>query len=227
MRTFCCKAPRIPLKGSVLGKALNLGSRKPWASWEVVSVLILPWFSVSASLCLCGSYFLNFFVFFFLQYSLKSGLCNWILVYVTFDTIICDANSQSNYRLWTSTHILTLWLADFESGVQNSFNHIHQMVPCPSPAAGLLNLDCLPLSILLSTHPYPWALLPITPDIFLQGHQCWCIRQFCHPWKFIVVIFHTLQVECARVKTDTFSSTTYAHYIFKNMVQSDSAEWLC
>lgn len=34
------------------------------------------------------------------------------------------------------------WLADFESGFQNLFNHIHQVVPCPSLLQGFSYLGC-------------------------------------------------------------------------------------
>lgn len=72
---------------------LNLGSRKPSVGWEVVSLVILLWFSV----CFFISTWLFSQIFLFLlPYTLKSGLCRGILVYVTFDTIVCDASSQPN-----------------------------------------------------------------------------------------------------------------------------------
>lgn len=186
MRIFCCKAPRIPLKGSAPGKTLNLRTRKPWASWEVVSVLTLLWFSVSCFFIWMWLLLSHIFHF-LLQYSLKSGLYNWIFVYVTFDTIIWDANSQTNCRLWISTHILTLWLADFESGVQNLFNHIHQMVPCLSPAAGVVKLGLpsslhsafhIPLSLgFASNHPRHFS--PRTSMLIYQTILP-LVKVYCH-----------------------------------------------
>lgn len=161
------------------------------------------------SLSGCGSSFLTFFIFF------SNTL--WKVASTTESSFMWHLTQLFGMQIPSPTagyeFLPTSWLSDWLtlSQVFKTYSiTFTKWCPVSLQLRGLLNLDCLPLSILLSTYLYPWALLPIIPDIFLQGHPCWCIRQFCHSWKFIV-IFHTLQVENACVKTNTFSSTSYAH----------------
>lgn len=121
---------RAPSSRRHVWQESNLGSGKPSASWEVVSFLILLWFSLflNFSLALPSSNFCFSSSLHFEKWPLRGNLdlCDFWHRYLR-----CQRPAKLlviNFQPLSHT-LCFLWLAAFESVVQNLSSHMHPTGP--------------------------------------------------------------------------------------------------